>query len=230
MKYSKLPRIYLKDKIIAETNYSLDSEQDNYLKNVLRIRDGFDIRVFNENDGEFLAKFSSDKKSSSITAKSQIRTKLGKKNRLTLFMPVIKSDKFEQAIDAAIQIGVDEIIPVITDRVQRRDINYERIEKIIKESVRQSERLDFPILKSEKELREIDFLKYDYVFFANEQESAEKQLKSSPNLAAIVGPEGGFTEEEIEFLTSKTNIISISLGNNVLRSEVAAIALLSKIN
>ena len=197
-----------------------------------------------------------------------------------LLASIIKPDKFEMICDMATQIGVTKIIPIITQRVQRKELNRNRLAKIILESVRQSERLTIPILGDEIKLSAIAQLEVNRIYFANEMEESnivsihdprrhpraggdpeQKEIDLPTNeafwprtpgsrvkkarddisgeqllnmnsfqdnsFAFLIGPEGGFTDEEILFLLTLPNIASVSLGANVLRSETAAIALLS---
>lgn len=227
MKYSKLPRLYMEDELSPDKLLLLNNENYNYLKNVLRLKNGFKLRVFNEKNGEFIANFDSDGK---ILLTEQFRNIHQYQPKITLLASIIKQDKFELICDMATQIGVTSIIPIITIRVQKKDINYERLNKIILEATRQSERFDIPKLNQAIELKEIKNLFFDKIYFANEQEQREfKNSSNLKNIAALIGPEGGFTDEEINFLNNLSNVESISLGHNVLRAETASIALLSKI-
>lgn len=230
MKYSKLPRIYLKDKLTKSDIIEFDKENLNYLTKVLRMRDGFDIRVFNEIFGEFHAKINIQGKRVYAELIDNIRMPSEKDIKIYVFAPVIKLNKFEEICDSVTQLGADYIIPCVFDRSQKIDFKIERINKIIFEATRQCERLDFPVYRKPVQLNDIQFDDFNHIFFANEHENQDNRFSRDlkGNVAFFIGPEGGLTNEEIEFLSSKA-AKSISLGDNVLRSEVAAIALMSKI-
>ncbi len=232
MKYSKHPRLYISSKLASDKNIILDDDQSNYLKNVLRLKNGFKLRVFNEEDGEYLANFHINGKECSIELFEKFRESQKQKHNITVLAPLIKSDKLELICDMATQLGISYLIPIITERVQRRDVNLERLNKIVLEATRQSERFSAPIISDSRRLNDIKFEDFDIILFANEMEQSAKNLKIDigQKIAVLVGPEGGFTEDEIKFLISKKNIFSVSLGENVLRSETSVVSLLSFVN
>lgn len=228
MKYSKFPRIYYQNNISESKIINFDAEDANYLTKVLRLKNGFDIRVFNENDGEYFAKLNLTTKAISAKIIKIFRKAHASDKKIYLFAPIVKAPKFEEICDKATQIGVNFIIPTNYERSQKVNLNFERINKIIHESARQCDRLDIPQLGNILNLSDVVFEKYDSVFMANEHENQEfKSHKPSGKIAFIVGPEGGLSGDEIEFLNK--DAFSVSLGDNVLRSETAAIALMSKI-
>ena len=144
-------------------------------------------------------------------------------------------DRFIEALKAAVQQGVTEIIPVISERTQFRSINQQRLTKCIIESVEQSEGFVIPVLRLPVNLKEFcNISGVDQIIFANEEESGEVKISSikkfEENIAILVGPEGGFSSNEKEKLISNPKIISVSLGNRVLRSEVAAISIVACVN
>lgn len=237
MKYSKFPRIYIKDELISNNTIEFEIENIHYIKKVLRLRNGDNLRLFNERDGEYMA---------SIIAidtrlLAQIKEKMQKNlldplvrtKNVVLLVSIIKSEKFELICDMATQLGVSSIVPIISSRVQKKDLNYERLGKIILESVRQCERIDIPQIEKVQYLHEINFSKYEGIYLANEHEDSNfkptDSLLNKINIGVIIGPEGGFTEEEVEWLMSQDNVHSISLGPSVLRTETAAISMLAKI-
>lgn len=232
MKYSKLPRIYINSELFKGGFPELNESDCHYIKNVLRAKNAEQIRVFNENGGEFFAKVNIQGKTLSLEIQEQFRKPIQNSRGVILLASIIKPDKFEMICDMATQIGVTKIIPIITARVQRKELNRDRLSKIILESVRQSERLTIPILEDEMKLSEISQLELEQIYFANEMEESDGAMQDTSannSCAFLIGPEGGFTDEEIAFLKALPNITSVSLGNNVLRSETAAIALLAKV-
>lgn len=231
MKYSKLPRLYIKSKLNLGAIIPIEDSDTNYIKNVMRARDGDEIRIFNEVDGEFFAQIKIDGRYFFVELLKQFRDATHARNKkIILLQSIIKPEKFELVCDMATQLGITEITPIITSRVQKKEINRVRVEKIILEAVRQSERLEIPILNNEIRLENISSLKLDKIYFANEMENNKISISSGThNCGILIGPEGGFTEEEITYLNSLSNIESISLGSNVLRAETAAISLITKI-
>ncbi len=235
MKFSKLPRIYYNKTISDGGIIKIDGEIFHYLKNVLRLKIFREIRLFNQNDGEFKAQITEvNKKKLTIIINDKLRD-VEIEKPLTLAISIIKQDKFLQAISASVQLGITKIVPIISERTQFKDINKERITKYIIETVEQTERFTIPKLCDVTTLK--DFCNNpisEQIIFANEEEFSEQKItnvqKLKNNIALLIGPEGGFSGDEKIMLKSNPKILSISLGKNVLRSEVATIYLISCIN
>lgn len=152
---------------------------------------------------------------------------------ITLFQSIISKDNFELVLQKGTEIGVKTFVPLKTQRTQY-DLKldkYDRLKKILKEASEQSERGIIPELAQPIKFTEITALisQFDAAFIAWEREGLSKKLNvqnypTAKKIAVFIGPEGGFTDEEIE--TAKTaGITTISLGPRVLRSETAGIIL-----
>jgi len=212
---------------------------------------GEEFRLFNHIDGEFKVKIVEiNKHNLQIIVVDKLRDVV-RDNPLILALCIIKADRFIEAIKAAVQLGVSEIIPIISERTQNKVINHARLERCIIESVEQSERFIPPLLHNPMELDKFcNFKSIDQIIFANEEESdrntilamlelgdknAANPLKPKllkpkllkPNPALLVGPEGGFSSREKQMLALNDKILSVTLGSTVLKSEVAAIALIA---
>lgn len=247
MKYSKLPRLFVEQELHQGKKLELSANDYKYIVKVHRVPISGFVRVFNNLGQEYIAQRIKEKIQSKFNDKLILKEVFrentdiyqNKKNIITVFAPKIKSQKFELMCDMITQLGADEIIPLVCSRTQKYNIKYERINKIITESARQSERITLPKLYDEVNLYNIDSNKYNILYFANENQANEnlvneiKQSNSnSPRndrIGLIIGPEGGFTDEEIIFLQQNIRALSISLGENVLRSELAAVVMLCKI-
>ncbi len=133
----------------------------------------------------------------------------------------------------ATQLGVTKIVPLITERSQFRSVNIERLTKCVIEATEQSERLSSPVIEPAISIQ--DYLKKtnNFVLYANEHEKEENSIlklnKDITDISIVIGPEGGFTNDEIALLASYNNTHSISLGKNILRAETAAVAALAQI-
>ncbi len=230
MKYSKLPRIYTNASLNSNTTITVDAANSYYIKKVLRLRESEKLRFFNEVDGEFMCVVSAHTDLVQILIQEKLEKPMIGATNIVLMMSIVRPEKFEIACEMATQLGVSAIIPVITARSQKKSINYDRLKKIILESVRQSERIDIPRIELPILLSEINFSEYNKIFFANEDESNNNiDYSYSGKCAALIGPEGGFTQDEIRSVVSCSNVVSISLGPTILRSETAAVAMLSNI-
>lgn len=226
MKISKLSRVYINQVLNENKSLSLGPAQLHYLQNVMRLKEGRQLRVFNETDGEFIATINNFTKKEVVIDITKLNKKPLKEAPLTLLISIIKPDKLLDAINMAVQIGVTEIIPIIAERSQSKIINLERLAKIIIEAAEQSERLSIPKYNSPIDLEK--FLcssNHEMIIYANESETDQNQMfkiETFPNnLAYLVGPEGGFSELELEVLKESRKTCSVSLGSNVLRAETA---------
>lgn len=159
---------------------------------------------------------------------------------VTLFMSVMKGDKNDLVVQKATELGVCEIYPVITKYVQGydRNIKNERLNKIAAEAAKQCGRSTLTKVQCATEFSEILPLlcEFDVVVFAYEK-AEDNSLKdflslhkngNIKNLAVIIGPEGGFAEEEVKTVTER-GITPVTLGKRILRAETANIAVLSAV-
>lgn len=235
MKFSSLHRIYTDVSLNIDYIIPLSREHSHYFINVLRLKEGDKIRIFNMNDGEYLGSIHEANKKSCTVKIVKLERCPEKTNKLYLIQSIIKNDRMLQILDMATQIGVTDIIPIISDRVQNKKINYERYSKCLIESTEQSERIIPPILHDIHRFDNlVQIIELDKIFLASEIENSKNVLTKeligkSKKIGFIIGPEGGFTDREINLLSKIPNLISISLGNNVLRSETASIALAAQI-
>ena len=230
-------RIYLDKKLNLDLDLTLEKEDAHYLKNVMRLREGDNVFLFNSKDGEFKGEIiSSDKKNTKVKLISKIDN-INKPGKISLIFSLIKSSKIDYLIQKCTEIGVKSFIPVISEKSVAKNFNIKRTEKIIKESCEQSNQLFLPAIheveKLEKKIKSFD--KNSIVFFADINSSNKKideVIKNNKNLEfyLLVGPEGDFSLKERDLLKSMNNCIPISLGQNILRSETAAVAALAILN
>jgi len=230
-------RIYLDRKLNLDLDLILEKEDAHYLKNVMRLREGDNVFLFNSKDGEFKGEIiSSDKKNTKVKLISKIDN-INKPGKISLIFSLIKSLKLDYLIQKCTEIGVKSFIPVISEKSIAKNFNIKRTEKIIKESCEQSNQLFLPAIheveKLEKKIKSFD--KNSIIFFADINSSNKKideVIKNNKNreFYLLVGPEGDFSLKERDLLKSMNNCIPISLGQNILRSETAAVAGLAILN
>ena len=230
-------RIYLDKKLNLDLDLILEKEDAHYLKNVMRLREGDNVFLFNSKDGEFKGEItSSDKKNTKVKLISKIEN-INKTGNISLIFSLIKSSKLDYLIQKCTEVGVKSFSPVISEKSVAKNLNIQRIERIIKESCEQSNQLYVPAIhaveKLEKKLKSLD--KNSIVFFTDINSSnkkIEEVLKNNKNreFYLLIGPEGDFSLKERDLLNSMSNCISISLGQNILRSETAAVVGLTILN
>lgn len=150
--------------------------------------------------------------------------------KITLYLSIIKKNNFELIVQKATELGVTTIIPILSERSEKKNLNEERLQKIAIESAEQCGRGDIPTIMPIISLSQVleipsthDFmciLQMNGIPFSNEV--IQNKLKGIKNIGLFVGPEGGWSEDEEKLFKSK-NIIPISLGKTVLRAETAGI-------
>jgi 16S rRNA (uracil1498-N3)-methyltransferase len=223
-------RIFIPYQIIIGNVIEI-TEQANYLLNVLRLRIGDQIIVFNGIDGEYISQIKEIKKKYiSIEIIKKIRDQIFLE-KLDIYLSIIKQDRMLLAIDLAVQLGATAIIPIITDYTQYKNLNYEKIEKRIIETVEQANRLDKTILKETitlKSLLDMDLK----VIWANEREKIKTMNEVEIKLfnSILIGPEGGFSQNEQELLSKNPNFESVKISNSILRTETATSCAISQLN
>jgi len=231
MKIRSTNRIYVSSILAENNNITLGVDLLHYIRNVLRLKVGDKLRVFNEVSGEFLANIVKCDKNSLYLQIEKLLKRPAYTPSLAIAPCIIKNDKMSDMLSMLVQLGATEIIPLISEYTVNRNFKRERFERVVQEAAEQCERLDLPTVL-EPILLEA-FLKnheFDYVIYANEHESLDVKLSEAvamnDNIVLIVGPEGGFSDKELEkFRVS--GVISVTLGANILRAETAAVKLVS---
>lgn len=234
----RLPRLLLAAPLQeGEKERALPDDQGHYLRIVLRRPDGADLRVFHPESGEFLAQFKwAGKKGGTLLIGHRIRPPFPPAFKVHLAFPPIKKDRFDVLIEKAVELGGTHLHPVITSRSIHRELNLERLIAHIREATEQCERLDAPVVSPLVPL--VDFLRmWDLqcpLYTALERQDARglKDLCSSVSgdRGFLVGPEGGFSIEEISLFETSEFCIPVSLGPRILRTETAALYGLSLLN
>ncbi len=226
----RLHRFFVKEKIGSGAEVRITEERIiHQIKNVFRLGSGEGIIIFNgdgtEKEAE-IVRITKDDLVIKIGAEREVR-KFSKD--ITLYMSVIKKENFELVSEKATELGVSRIVPLCTERTLLKNLNPERIEKILMEASEQSGRGDVPVLcgstnlqdaleKESKEERKIIICDMDGV--------SAKDFDFGSTLSIFIGPEGGWSEKEKEIF-EKYNTQTISLGSLTLRAETAAIAALA---
>jgi 16S rRNA (uracil1498-N3)-methyltransferase len=223
-------RLYLNADLAEHNIVALNKQDAHYLSIVLKIRDRQLLKVFNEVDGEFLAEFIADKKSPQVLIAKFLRPAHSHKYT-HLGICIVKNAIMSDIIDKAVQLGVTHITPIISTYTQNREFNIERYSKIIKEAAEQSNRCDMPQIFLPQKLDDFLQQEFDLMMFANETQEHVTVLniqKWPEKVALLIGPEGGFSDLEIQKLSDIAH--SITLGPSILRSETAVIALLAQMS
>jgi len=221
-------RLFFPESLSINLYSKLDKSQSHYLSKVMRVNIGEKFSLFNQS-GEWEAKIAKIIKGVvefSITKK--IRSNTNEKEIWLAFAP-IKLNYLNLMIQKATELGVTRFTPILTNRTIVRKINEKRVNKIIVEASEQSNRLKVPQL--DEIIKLDDFLKFNQktnIIFGDLNTNNKKlNIKSTEPLCILIGPEGDFTTQEREKILKLKNIIPLKINENILRSETAAISIIS---
>jgi 16S rRNA (uracil1498-N3)-methyltransferase len=224
-------RFYAPPENFTSQNIALSLEETRHLRDVLRLRVGETVAVFNGIGGEFLCEIETiGKKESVLKIIEEITPKSPESNlNLTLAVAILKGEKFDLVIQKAVELGVTKFIPIITKRTDVKlkdaDKKLERWRKIILESSKQCGRAMLMEVTETVELNKfIQSQNGAKILFTERNGKSFSSIKSNQNLTAVIGSEGGWEDSEIE-LAQQNGFQIITLGGRILRAETAVIAI-----
>ncbi len=226
--YIKLPRLHVHQELHENAKISLSSAQAHYLKNVLRRNEGDRLLLFNGRDGEWLAALTAlGKKEAVAVPEKCLRPQPAPQGETHLIFTPIKKARLDFLIEKAVELGATHLHPLITARTEVRHINEERVQAQMIEAAEQCERLAVPRLSRPVSLAALpgSWDRAIPVYACIERRDAP-QLKDCdiPDKAAfLIGPEGGFSPEEIAMIEKMPFSKPVSLGETVYRAETAAL-------
>lgn len=225
----KHPRLFISQTLQADTPISLDKDQAHYLKNVMRKKSGDTVRLFNDRDGEWLASLDFQGKKDTYTTPFELfKPQPENQNATTLIFAPIKKKNLDFLIEKAIELGATKLIPVLTARTENRHLKLERLEKHIIEATEQCERLDLASISLPQPLKTVITNITTPIHWAAERSENTLPLSKSQNAETfLIGPEGGFDDDEIAFLETQDHVKAINLGEQILRAETASILCLA---
>ena len=236
LSYKAKIRLYFPGKLSLKSPVKLENKQVHYLINVMRKKIDDSILVFNSVNGEFLAKISEIYKNTIIIDIIKKVRDVKIENDIWLLFAPVKKSPTEYIVQKATELGVSKIIPIITERTITKNLNLNRMQDIAIESSEQCDRITIPEICAVKKLKDL-ILNWDndrIIFFCDETiRNNDVVKKDFQNLstksfgAILVGPEGGFSANETNYLREKKFIRPIDLGPRILRSDTAVIAALS---
>ena len=224
-------RLFFKESLSLNLNSILDKSQSHYLSKVMRIKTNESFSLFNQS-GEWEAKvLDINKGIVEFSVTKKLRSAENEKEIWLAFAP-IKLNYLNLMIQKATEIGITRFIPILTERTVVRKLNENRINKIIIEASEQSNRLKVPSLDK---LTKFDtFLKSNQntniIFGDLNTDNKKLDLKNKDPLCILIGPEGDFSIKERENISKLKKIIPLKINDNILRSETAAISMISIIS
>jgi len=200
----------------------------NHIQNVYRLNVGHKLRIVDGEYEYFTQIIEISKKEVAVKILEKNEDSYSLNINIDVAMGILKNDKMNLAIQKLTEIGVKSIIPLKTERVVVKiNEKKEKWDTVARETLKQCRGVKFTEITPVKKLAEINYKKYDKIIFAYENSDESKSLskimkKEDKNILYIIGPEGGITLEEVEFLKNN-GAVEISLGKRILRAETAAI-------
>jgi len=228
------PRLYVSAALEEGAVVALERAQAHYLTNVLRLKDGHEVLVFNGRDGEWSATIAAGKRAAVLRIGSETRAQTAASDLHYLFAP-LKSARLDYMVQKAVEMGVSRLQPVLTRHGQVARVNAERMRANAIEAAEQCGILSLPDIALPIPLARVIAEREPkrYLVFCDEDAEIADPLaalggvpRHSP-LAVLVGPEGGFAEDERAALVKLPNVVRLSLGPRILRADTAAVAVLA---
>jgi 16S rRNA (uracil1498-N3)-methyltransferase len=228
----RTPRLYVHAPLAGGGEVALDRDQANYLFNVLRLSRGDDILLFNGRDGEWRGKLAGQgKRALSAVLAEHLRVQPRSPDLHFLFAP-LKHARLDYLVQKAVEIGVSLLQPVITRHTQVARVNLERMRANVIEAAQQCGVLSVPAVAEPVDFDKAMADDGRLLIFCDERAEVQDPvaaLKAAPRLplSVLIGPEGGFAEEERAVLLKRSNVARIALGPRILRADTAAVAALA---
>lgn len=231
-------RLFVESDLAESGEVVCTSEQSNYLRNVLRLGTGARLLVFNGRDGEWQATLEArGKRDAVLRTDEQSRPQLSGPDIDYLFAP-LKRSRLDYMVQKATEMGVARLRPVLTERTIAERVNLDRMRANAIEAAEQCGVLRVPaVLQPEKLAALISTWKENRAIIFCDEDATEygpiEALRIIPRntpLAVLIGPEGGFSDDERALIRSSPSTHVIGLGPRIMRADTAAVAALALVN
>ena len=227
-------RLYHPNSIVENSTNLLSKEHTHYVVNVMRLKRGSIINFFNV-DGEWESEIV-------FLEKERVEVKFlkkvkepQKKNKIELAICLVKKNPMEIILQKATELGVSKIIPIISERTEIKELNYDRAKKIVIEATEQSNQMFPPeileVVKLKDFIKNLDQTTKLLFGDVNSKDNLSiEKFKNSKSLTILIGPEGDFSPSEREFILSFSQVVPFTISKNILRSDTAVISAISLVN
>ncbi|WGS28857.1 16S rRNA (uracil(1498)-N(3))-methyltransferase [Bradyrhizobium sp. ISRA464] len=229
------PRLFVDAPLRAGQTVELDRNQSNYLGNVLRLAAGDTVRVFNGRDGEWRAAISGRKRADILTIDTQTRAQDRLPDIAYVFAP-LKHARLDYMVQKAVEMGAARLQPVLTRFTQVSRVNSERMRANVIEAAEQCGIISLaevadPValdrfLAGREQARLLVFCD-EAAEVADPMRALQAATAANGGIDVLIGPEGGFAEEERAVLLRQPNILRLALGPRILRADTAGVAALT---
>ena len=227
-------RLYHPNSIVENTSKLLSKEHGHYVANVMRLKLGSRLNFFNK-DGEWESEIT-------FVKKDKVEVKFIKKikqanniSKIELAICLVKKTPMDTILQKSTELGVSKIIPIVSERTEVKELNYDRAKKIVIEATEQSNQLNPPEISEIKKLK--DFLnslggstKLLFADVNSKNYLKNNDIKKGKSLSVLIGPEGDFSPAERESILSVPDVKSFTISKNILRSDTAVITAISLVN
>lgn len=227
----RVPRLFCEQTLTADSELMLSREASHYLVTVLRLADGATLRLFNAIDGEWQGTITqASRKAARVTCNQCLREVRLPPDIDYLFAP-LKSARLDYLTQKATEMGARRLCPVITRHTVADKVNLDRMRSNAVEAAEQCNMVYVPDVVEPQKLGQVlaDWPDERTLIFCDERAGQSnpvdslKQVKPGP-VAVLLGPEGGFSEEERDMILSVRDVVALSLGPRVMRADTAAVA------
>ncbi len=231
----RISRLYINQTLKAEQEIVLAKDAAHYLVNVLRLRIGAELILFNGQGGEYRARLIAiDKKAAKLQILEYHDIERESKLELTLIQAISRPEHMNYTIQKAVELGVTRIVPLISKRSPPIDKNKihkreQQWQKVIINACEQCGRNRLPILDEVQTLTTYlaDKQQLEHcIVLAPEAKHSISKLEIDKKITILIGAEGGLTEEEIQDAI-EAGYLDVGLGSRILRTETAAITMLA---
>ncbi len=230
----RMQRLFVPHDLDADAVFEADRAQAHYLAHVLRMGEGAELLVFNGRDGEWRARIASiSKKGVRLLAIGRERSQPPAPDLVYVFAP-LKVGRMDYMVQKAVEMGAGVLQPVVTQHTQMAKPPLEKMRANVIEAAEQCGVLSIPPLRPPVRL---DLLlsgwdKDRWLVFCDEDAEANNPLAAleavrEGKIGVLVGPEGGFSDDERRLLRAQPFVTAIPLGPRILRADTAAVAALA---
>jgi len=229
------PRLFVDAALAAGETLALERGQSNYLGNVLRLSEGDTILVFNGRDGEWRAAIIGRKRPDSLEIVTQTRPQDRLPDLAYVFAP-LKHARLDYMVQKAVEMGASSLQPVLTRFTQVARVNGERMRANVIEAAEQcgilslatvSEPVALDRYLSQRDAARLLVFCDEAADSSNPLEALQRLPTASDGVDVLIGPEGGFAEDERTVLLRQPRTLRLSLGPRILRADTAAVAALA---
>jgi 16S rRNA (uracil1498-N3)-methyltransferase len=229
------PRLFVNTTLSAGQTVALERGQSNYLGNVLRLGAGETILVFNGRDGEWQASIVGRKRPDSLTIVAQTRPQ-DRLSDLTYVFAPLKHTRLDYMVQKAVEMGASSLQPVLTRFTQVSRVNGERMRANVIEAAEQCGILGIATVKepmaldrylSQRDPQRLLVFCDEAAATANPLRALQGDGNAANGIDILIGPEGGFAEEERAILLRQPGTLRLSLGPRILRADTAGVAALA---